>query len=173
MGRQRDQYRAIYEQQKEADQLIRINQVTAAMINGTAPPTCRWRPSTPAGPRAARCDHRACAKVEASGRCVTPSSSSRNGKRRTGYSCPGRCVFTNSQALIDLPTDLRSARLDDPLTHRGLGRLGPAARVVHLLVARVAVDLQHTVVVAEHVAGDGPGVGTYWVSVSTFILTTP
>jgi len=33
-----DQYRAIYEQQKEADQLIRINRVTAAMINedGTA-----------------------------------------------------------------------------------------------------------------------------------------
>ena len=40
------------------------------------------------------------------------------------------------------------AGLDDPGGHAGLGRLAPGARVVGLLVADLAVDLQHAVVVA-------------------------
>src|SRR5699024_647015 len=45
-------------------------------------------------------------------------------------------------------------RQHDPLGHRGLGRLAPRARVVGLLVAHVAVHLQHPGVVGEHVLRD-------------------
>src|SRR5690606_14954189 len=38
-------------------------------------------------------------------------------------------------------------RLDDPLRQAGLGQLAPGARVVGLLVADLAVDLQHAVIV--------------------------
>ena len=56
------------------------------------------------------------------------------------------------------PADLRcSAGLDDTGGHRLLGHLQVAARVVGLLVADLAVDLQHAVVVAEHVVGDRRG----------------
>src|SRR5699024_10299014 len=43
------------------------------------------------------------------------------------------------------------AGLHDPLGHPGLGELAPGARVVGLLVAHLAVDLEHAVVVGEHV----------------------
>src|SRR5699024_6068740 len=43
------------------------------------------------------------------------------------------------------------ARLDDALGHGLLGLLEVGARVVDLLVAHVAVDLEDAVVVAEHV----------------------
>ena len=49
------------------------------------------------------------------------------------------------------------AGLDDAGGHAGLGGLAPRARVVLLLVADLAVDLEHAVVVAEHVVGDRAG----------------
>src|ERR687896_1374325 len=51
------------------------------------------------------------------------------------------------------------AGLDDAGRHRRLGRLAIGPRVVLLFVADVAVDLEHTVEVAEHVLGDRPGEG--------------
>ena len=47
--------------------------------------------------------------------------------------------------------------MDDPGRHARLGRLAPAARVVGLLAAHVAVHLEHAVVVLEHVVRDRPG----------------
>src|SRR4051794_648615 len=44
---------------------------------------------------------------------------------------------------------------DHPGGHPGLGGLAPGTGVVGLLVADVAVHLQHAGVVAEHVVGDG------------------
>src|SRR5665647_3578979 len=46
------------------------------------------------------------------------------------------------------------AGLDDTGRHVGLCLFAPGARVVLLLVADLAVDLQDTVVVGHHVAGD-------------------
>jgi hypothetical protein len=45
-------------------------------------------------------------------------------------------------------------------------------RVVRLLVADLAVDLEHAVVVVNMWPATGR-VKAYWVSVSMFILTTP
>jgi hypothetical protein len=64
------------------------------------------------------------------------------------------------------------AGLDDAGGHAGLGLLAPGARVVLLLVADLAVDLEDAVVVLEHPVATGR-VKAYWVSVSTFIFTTP
>src|SRR5689334_22695012 len=61
------------------------------------------------------------------------------------------------------------AGLDDAGGHAGLRRLAPRARVVGLLVADLAVDLQHTVVVAEHVRGDRPGEGVLGVGVDVHL----
>src|SRR5690625_1845817 len=57
------------------------------------------------------------------------------------------------------------AGLDDASGHAGLGQLAPGAGVVGLLVADVAVDLQHAVVVLEHVLDDGAGEGVLGVGV--------
>src|SRR5699024_293427 len=46
------------------------------------------------------------------------------------------------------------AGLDDAFSHALLGGLSEGARVVELLVADLAVDLEHSVVVAEHVLDD-------------------
>ncbi len=51
----------------------------------------------------------------------------------------------------------------------GLGGLAPGARVVGLLVADLAVDLQHAVVVGEHVRGDRPGEGVLGVGVDVHL----
>src|SRR4051794_37415663 len=51
------------------------------------------------------------------------------------------------------------AGLDDAGGHGRLGGLAPRAWVVDLLVADLAVDLEHAVVVLEHVVGDRPGEG--------------
>ena len=64
------------------------------------------------------------------------------------------------------------AGLDDAGGHAGLGGLAPGARVVDLLVADLAVDLEHAVVVRNMWSATGR-VKAYCVSVSTFILTTP
>src|SRR5699024_2606746 len=57
------------------------------------------------------------------------------------------------------------AGLDDASGHAGLGLLAPGAGVVGLLVADVAVDLQHAVVVLEDVRGHGAGDGVLGVGV--------
>ena len=49
------------------------------------------------------------------------------------------------------------AGLDDAGGHARLGLLAPGARVVLLLVADLAVDLQHAVVVLQHPVGDRAG----------------
>src|SRR4051812_46323671 len=46
------------------------------------------------------------------------------------------------------------AGLHHAVGHAGLGELHVGARVVGLLDPHLAVDLEHAVVVAEHVAGD-------------------
>ena len=61
------------------------------------------------------------------------------------------------------------AGLDDARGHAGLGGLAPGARVVGLLVADLAVDLQHAVVVREHVVGDRPGEGVLGVGVDVHL----
>src|SRR5882757_6410 len=53
--------------------------------------------------------------------------------------------------------------------HAGLGGLAPHPGVVGLLVADLAVDLQHAVVVAEHVVRDRPGVGVLQVGVDVHL----
>src|SRR4029079_1419325 len=49
--------------------------------------------------------------------------------------------------------------------HSRLGLLAPHPRVVLLLVADLAVDLEHALVVAQHVAGHRPGEGVLGVCV--------
>ena len=61
------------------------------------------------------------------------------------------------------------AGLDDAGGHAGLGLLAPGARVVLLLVADLAVDLEHAVVVGEHVAGDRAGEGVLGVGVDVHL----
>src|SRR5690606_13644528 len=63
----------------------------------------------------------------------------------------------------------RLARLDDARGHAGLGGLAPRARVVDLLVADLAVDLQHAVVVAEDVICDRAGEGVLGVGVDVHL----
>ena len=61
------------------------------------------------------------------------------------------------------------AGLDDAGGHAGLGGLAPGARVVGLLVADLAVDLQHAVVVLEHVVDDRAGEGVLGVGVDVHL----
>ena len=61
------------------------------------------------------------------------------------------------------------AGLDDALGHAGLAGLAPGAGVVLLLVADLAVDLQHAVVVGEHVRRDGAGEGVLGVGVDVHL----
>ena len=61
------------------------------------------------------------------------------------------------------------AGLRDPGGHAGLGRLAPGARVVELLGADLAVDLEHAVVVLEHVVDDRPGEGVLRVGVDVHL----
>ena len=61
------------------------------------------------------------------------------------------------------------AGLDDARGHGRLGLLAPGARVVLLLVADLAVDLEHAVVVGEHVVGDRAGEGVLRVGVDVHL----
>src|SRR6185503_4808658 len=61
------------------------------------------------------------------------------------------------------------AGLDDTRGHVLLGHLAPGARVVLLLVADLTVDLQHAVVVDEHVAGNRAGEGVLGIGVDVHL----
>src|SRR5690606_35570451 len=102
---------------------------------GSPWPGCRWMTSP--GPTAS----------SASG--AAPGSATRSAPCATGS--------TSSSAPSDLNSELAArraqvlARLDDPGGHAGLGSLAPRPRVVGLLVADLSVDLEHAVIVGEHV----------------------
>src|SRR4051812_17400794 len=61
------------------------------------------------------------------------------------------------------------AALHHASSHPGLGAFAVGARVVDLLVADLAVDLQHPVIVLEHVIGHGPGEGVLRVRVDVHL----
>ncbi len=95
-------------------------------------------------------------------RCGAGEARVRPGRQRPGAQSP--------RYLILVPAERRSSQArDDAGGHAGLGGLAPGARVVHLLVADLAVDLQHAVVVAEHVVGDRAGEGVLGVGVDVHL----
>ena len=59
--------------------------------------------------------------------------------------------------------------LDDASSHTGLGLPTPRARVVHLLVADLTVDLQHAAVVGHDVIDDRAGEGVLGVGVDVHL----
>src|SRR5437660_1034386 len=61
------------------------------------------------------------------------------------------------------------AALDHSSGHAGLGALAIGPRVVDLLVADLAVDLEHTVVVLEHVISHGTREGVLGVCVDVHL----
>src|SRR5919199_931344 len=67
------------------------------------------------------------------------------------------CEWVTSAGLRLTGRQQVLAGADDALGHADLGELHVGARVVGLLDPDLAVDLQHAVVVAEHVPGDRPG----------------
>ena len=64
------------------------------------------------------------------------------------------------------------ACLDDALGHVRLGLLEVAARVIDLLVADLAVNLEHAVVVGQHVPGNRSGEGVLGVGVDVHLHHT-
>src|SRR5260221_642720 len=121
---------------------------------GSAGPDSRSRVSTGCGPvarspvsaiRSAAATPGSASTASSAG--STPCMSDRTATRTER---PGLAEFLAGREQV-------LAGADDPGRHGGLAGLSPRARIVGLLVTHTAVDLQHAVVVDEHVTGHGAG----------------
>src|SRR5699024_8548744 len=113
--------------------------------------------------------------TERSGPAAAGWESGRRPKAQQSGGDTARSLSRASLTSLAGSADLLAGRpqllgsLDDPLGHTGLGRLAPGAGVVGLLIAHFAVDLEHTVIVGEHVRGSRAGEGVLGVGVDVHL----
>lgn len=108
---------------------------------------------------------------ERNGKQPERGSNCKNNHREWRYRThapPLRTLLECAAGRTELLAGLHHAR-----RHGILGFTAPRARIVLLFVAHLAVDLEHAVVITEHVTPATARVNAYWVSVSMFILITP